>query len=109
MDKGAWQATVREVAESDMTENTHKCLSELPCCMVPSKAFHTVQNESFIKFFYTGDFFKALIFLLCFGAVDSTLPTGTSLIYLITINLFTRFLTNGQNAVAFFLTIEDNK
>ena len=109
MDKGAWQATVREVAESDMTEHTHKCLSELPCCMVPSKAFHTVQNESFIKFFYTGDFFKALIFLLCFGAIDSTLPTGTSLIYLISINLFTRFLTNGQNAVAFFLTIEDNK
>ena len=23
MDKGAWQATVREVAESDMTEHTH--------------------------------------------------------------------------------------
>lgn len=48
--------------------------------MVQGKVYHTVQNESFTKFLYRCDFFKALIFLLCFGAIDLTLPTGTSLI-----------------------------
>ena len=28
MDRGAWQATVHEVSESDMTEDTHSLLSD---------------------------------------------------------------------------------
>ena len=53
--------------------------------------------------------FSRLSFSCCFGAIGPTLPTGVSLKYLVSINLFTQFITNGQNVVAFFLIIEDYK
>lgn len=68
-----------------------------------------VRNELLMQFIFRGDFFKALIFLVCFEAIDLTLSRGISLVDLVSTHLLRQFLTNDQNVTAFLLIVEGYK
>lgn len=63
----------------------------------------------FIKFIFSGNFFKALVFLICFGAIDWTLPRGSSVADVVSTNLLKQSLTNDQHVAASLLIVEGYK